>query len=1399
MPLHIQYRSWCPHCVHGRGVSSPHRTDQEVEDLGVATLSMDYCFMTEEEKDEDICPTLIVYDDKAMSIWALPVENKGPVDYVVKWFVGKLEESGYGGEKVAIKSDQEVAILALKRAVIAARQGETVPIESPVRESKCNGAVERAVRTWQGQMRTIKHHVEHCLQERLAHDHPLTQWMMVWAADSLNRYKVHANGRTSYEIITGHRCNMQVFGIAEVVMWKMLLDKNKRHKMDSDWERGIYLGVNGRTTEHLVATRDGIFKCRTIRKVPKENMYDKESIEYIKVTVAEYIKNGAKATVPRVRYAEPLPVAPGDPADGNVQPREFIPRRAYLKPADFIQYGYTVGCQGCIWQQNKLGSRRGHTEGCRRRMEAAMEEDEIGRERIRVGRERVERRHREEGEENGGDLPQHHDEPAQDGQPEGPLQQEQDAGEHVDQNPEEEEPQNPEEEEQLEPNPARRTETGVRPPERTPAAKRKEEDPATSRAKKMKPPDPPFRKREGPHQELEAPGPEERRQRPRTQHENIENEDMPDAGGASSSSGAHGLDYIDRKIIAAAILGVDVSEIYSPERVAKVCKAFGLEPGSSMDLTNGWDFDLGEHRRRAVRQLREEKPTLLIGSPPCTQFSILQNLNKHNNRNNKEWMEKFRAAREKAVRHVRFCCSLYAMQMAENRYYLHEHPHTAESWGLDCITKLRADRRSLWVKAHMCRFGMKSQDKEQEGLVLKPTGFLTNSWCLAEELNKQCNKDHTHITLLNGKAAAAAVYPQGLCEAICLGLKKQKGYDATNQLCSMALSSSQLSSVVSGSGFKPAGRWPAHWLDNKHEADGGADRVGERPQNGQRELAEQINGLMRQEGLATAWDDVTQQILDADLILKARALEIDFLRKLGVYTKVPREHQRRTGGKIIGTRWVDTNKGDSINKDYRSRFVGKEFKTSPDDTLYASTPPLEALRLIVSWAATTGTERREVMINDVRRAYFYAKATRDIYIEIPEEDRKPGDENKLAKLNLCLYGTRDAALNWQETLSEHLIGIGFRRGKGHPSVFEHPVRGIKVLVHGDDYVSAGTPRDLGWLETELEKAYEIKTTRMGLSEGRAREGKVLNRIIRCNPGGWELEADPRHAELIIEQMGLRGAKGVTTPGTDTAEEDESEDNLEAEETTWFRGLVARANYLGMDRPDIQYAVKEACREMSKPTTGSMRRMKRIARYLCENPRLVWHFEFQAQPETVDIYTDANWAGCKRTRKSTSGGAAMWGSHCLKTWSKTQAVVAKSSAESELYAVVRGACEGLGINTLMADLGIETLTRIHMDATAAKGIIERKGLSKVRHIDTDVLWLQEQQLRRLQPLVKVKGTENPADMMTKNVPGPVLTEFVRVLNLEFREGRATSAAQLHSLKRRIRQERASAKLRARSAA
>ena len=135
----------------------------------------------------------------------------------------------------------------------------------------------------------------------------------------------------------------------------------------------------------------------------------------------------------------------------------------------------------------------------------------------------------------------------------------------------------------------------------------------------------------------------------------------------------------------------------------------------------------------------------------------------------------------------------------------------------------------------------------------------------------------------------------------------------------------------------------------------------------------------------------------------------------------------------------------------------------------------------MSRAATTGGKPRELMVNDVRRAYFYAEATRELYVEIPEEDSEFGKGDCVGRLRLCLYGTRDAALNWQDTLSKHLLDIGFRRGAAFPSVFVHPERDIWTLVHGDDYFSAGSAQSLTWPESELAKKYEIKTTKIGHS------------------------------------------------------------------------------------------------------------------------------------------------------------------------------------------------------------------------------------------------------------------------------------------------------------------------------
>ena len=159
----------------------------------------------------------------------------------------------------------------------------------------------------------------------------------------------------------------------------------------------------------------------------------------------------------------------------------------------------------------------------------------------------------------------------------------------------------------------------------------------------------------------------------------------------------------------------------------------------------------------------------------------------------------------------------------------------------------------------------------------------------------------------------------------------------------------------------------------------------------------------------------------------------------------------------------------------------------------------------------------------------------------------------------------------------------------------------------------------------------------------------------------------------MEQMQVAGEKSVVTPGVHGADEDHNDDDvLQGEEVRAYCGLAARCNYLGPDRPDALYAIKEGRRDMSKPTTGSRRMMPRIAKYFKKRPRLVWRFDLHPEPIEISLFTDSDWAGCKRSQKSISGGVILLGDHRVKVWSNTQSVIAKSSTKAELYSVIKGA-------------------------------------------------------------------------------------------------------------------------------
>ena len=167
-----------------------------------------------------------------------------------------------------------------------------------------------------------------------------------------------------------------------------------------------------------------------------------------------------------------------------------------------------------------------------------------------------------------------------------------------------------------------------------------------------------------------------------------------------------------------------------------------------------------------------------------------------------------------------------------------------------------------------------------------------------------------------------------------------------------------------------------------------------------------------------------------------------------------------------------------------------------------------------------------------------------------------------------------------------------------------------MFLYGDDFASVGNRVALKWFRQQLEIKFEIKTSVIGAGIGEVREARVLNRILRITELGWEYEPDQRHAEMIVEQLGLKDAKAVETPTEEEKkwEREEDDKELDADKQKHFRSIAARCNYIAADRPDLMFAVKCICRQMAKPTVGAWKKLKRIGRCLAGKSRSILKYD-----------------------------------------------------------------------------------------------------------------------------------------------------------------------------------------------
>ena len=1364
---HFPFRAWCRHCLESRGKEFGHDRRHGLKDANAAAVvSFDYVFLsdgdevtTEEEfqaAGEGAVKILVIRDSRSKALFAhvVPVKGIDEKGFAVNALVEDIKWLGYSS--VTLKSDNEPAIVKLLTEALRELRinglSQILEEHSPEYDPQANGSAEVGVKLVKGHFRCLRSSLEEHLGHRIPVRHPLMTWLVRHAANVITWCSKGHDGQTAYQRVRQRQFTTRLMGFGEVCSFKLRAQEPIANSIGGRrFHRGIFVGIDKRTGQYMLHSPEGVKLARTVVRVPDAEKYSKEDLSAVCSTPWDLFQAKPAEVVFQKKDCEQQPVID----------KAYVARRAYLQAADFEEFGLTRGCPKCDYKL-KYGTwgSRPHSDRCRARVESELAKTPLGMARLQTTSARLDMSVGELGQQYRADLPQ--------------GEKERNNAEVVQDQHDVKPP--PVEFIPLE-TPSRDTFV-----ERLVAHNPNADVVADAQVRNEEDMTPQVDQAVGndmgvPHDggmdidmvELQALMAVLRRE----EKEAVE-EANRDILAVFKSLGGSGQKYKrERKKALKAV----VSEVYSPPRVtaaaSKLLPELRVFPGFALDLTTAdtdgklWDFDRPEMRERALKKLREEKPLLLVGSPMCTAFSTWQRINNKIRDGATVEIEK-----KRAVMHLEFCIELYREQLRHGRYFLHEHPAYASSWQEDAMKELVAEPGVLTSTIDQCLYGSETDIGEP---IKKPTKFVTNSAEMAKQLCERCLGRHgscsrpgggTHQQCRGRIARAAAVYSFKLCRAILVGFKNQLRQDGRYQDGFVGLMES---------------------FDREQE-DFEAYRIAD------------TSGAIFHVHVANEpvfRDDLTGQLLPPELVHAARKKELGYFEAKKVWEKRAMGEARRvTGRPPITVRWVDVNKGDNEHPNIRSRLVARQIRQAGEDAIFAPTPPLEALRSVLSLAMTDfpgrpkhvrdGASERRTQISaiDISRAYFNAVTDPEspTFVALPQEH--PDHQTKCGLLKRHMYGTRAAADGWQQEYSSFLKSIGFKQGEACPCLFRHEQRGLVTSVHGDDFTSAGPKCELDIFENQLEAKYELKRGgRLGPGPDDCKELTVLNRVIRWTDKGVEYEADPRQAEKLLEGLSLSGddCKARATPGQKPIVEQLKNDRaLSAEDHTVFRALAARANYLAQDRIDLQFSAKEICRYMSSPTEASRDALKWLGRFLLGHKRVVFSYPFQ-RAEGVDVYSDTDWSGCPRTRKSTSGGCIMIGQHCIRTWSSTQPSVTLSSGEAEYYGLVKAAGAGLGHQSLMQDLGLVVPVTAWTDSSVAIGIASRSGLGKLRHLETHTLWLQEKVRTGAITVKKVRGEVNPADLFTKHLASrEKVHQLLGLFGCQYREGRPVAAPLLRPM-------------------
>ncbi|WVZ81025.1 hypothetical protein U9M48_028452, partial [Paspalum notatum var. saurae] len=440
----------------------------------------------------------------------------------------------------------------------------------------------------------------------------------------------------------------------------------------------------------------------------------------------------------------------------------------------------------------------------------------------------------------------------------------------------------------------------------------------------------------------------------------------------------------------------------------------------------------------------------------------------------------------------------------------------------------------------------------------------------------------------------------------------------------------------------------------------------------------------------------------------------------------------------IGTKWVFKNKRgeDGMVVRNKARLVAQGFchKEGIDyEETFAPVARLEAIRILLAFAASKGFKLQQM---DVKSVFLNGFIEEEVYVRQPPGFESARFLDRVYKLRKALYGLKQAPRAWYARLKSFCSSLVdktlFLLSRGGDTLI--------VQIYVDDIIFGGSSHALVSSFAE-QMSREFEMSPMGELQFFLRL-----QIKQSLEGTFVHQA--KYTRDILKKFNMGDSKPMTTPMSTNTVLDADEDG-EAVDQKEFRGMIGSLLYLTATRLDIQFAVCICARYQASPRTSHRQAVKRIFRYLKFTPELgLWYSSGSSL--SLKGFSDADHAGCRIDRMSTSSTCQLLGTSLVSWSSRKQASVALSTTEAEYVATASCCSQLLWMKATLSDFGLN-FGRIPLlvDSTSAISVAKNPILhSRTKHIDVRFHFLRDHYEKGEIDLIHVVSANQLVDIFIK---------------------------------------------------